>query len=176
MIITQTPYRISMFGGGSDHPAWFHEQPGCVISFAIDKYCYISLRELPPYFQHKFRVVYSRVETVEAVDQIIHPAVREAFKKYGQGSKLELQHHGDLPSQSGVGSSSAFAVGIINAIQILHNRPLPPHELANQAIEFEQVDLKETVGSQDQIACALGGMNFIEFYKDHWQSSPIDLS
>jgi D-glycero-alpha-D-manno-heptose-7-phosphate kinase len=165
-----------MFGGGSDHPAWFNTNEGCVISFAIDKYCYISLRELPPYFKHSYRVVYSKVETVESVEQIVHPAVREAFKKFGSGLKFELQHHGDLPAQSGVGSSSAFAVGLINALKIIKNEILKPAELANEAIHFEQIDLKETVGYQDQIACAIGGMNFIEFGYSSWQNQPILMS
>ena len=176
MIITQTPYRISMFGGGSDHPEWFNSHEGSVVSFAIDKYCYISLRELPPYFKHKFRVVYSKVETVEEIDQIKHPAVREAFKKYGSGRNYELQHHGDLPAQSGVGSSSAFAVGLINAIKSINGQNLTESQLANEAIQFEQVDLNETVGSQDQIACAIGGFNYIKFNKSGWASEPLKIS
>jgi D-glycero-alpha-D-manno-heptose-7-phosphate kinase len=176
MIITQTPYRISMFGGGSDHPKWFENHEGSVVSFAIDKYCYLSLRELPPYFNHNFRVVYSKVETVKEIEEIRHPAVREAFKKYGSGVNFELQHHGDLPARSGVGSSSAFAVGLINALKLMRGENLSSIQLANEAIQFEQVDLKETVGSQDQVACAVGGLNYIKFNKTGWTHKPINVS
>jgi D-glycero-alpha-D-manno-heptose-7-phosphate kinase len=176
MIITQTPYRISMFGGGSDHPKWYKNQEGSVVSFAIDKYCYLSLRELPPYFNHNFRVVYSKVETVKEIDEIKHPAVREAFRKYGNGINFELQHHGDLPAQSGVGSSSAFAVGIINALKSIQGENLSSVQLANEAIFFEQIDLMETVGSQDQIACAVGGLNYIKFNESGWTHQPLKLS
>lgn len=165
-----------MFGGGSDHPSWFKRYEGSVVSFAIDKYCYISLRELPPYFDHKFRIVYSKVETVKAIDQIKHPAVREAFRKYGSGRNYELQHHGDLPAQSGVGSSSAFAVGLINAINSINSKHLTQVQLANEAIRFEQEDLKETVGSQDQVACAIGGLNYIKFNKTGWTSETLKAS
>lgn len=177
MIITRTPYRVSLFGGGTDHPNWYHENGGAVLSFAIDKYCYITLRELPPFFEHNFRIVYSKVETVKEVEQIEHPAVRVGFQKYAPGYALEIQHHGDLPSRSGVGSSSAFAVGLINSLTQLTGRKLSSHELANEAIFFEQKDLNETVGSQDQIACSLGGMNFIEFGRgDKWSSEKISPS
>jgi D-glycero-alpha-D-manno-heptose-7-phosphate kinase len=176
MIITQTPYRISMFGGGSDHPKWYKNHEGSVVSFAIDKYCYLSLRELPPYFNHNFRVVYSKVETVKEIGEIKHPAVREAFRKYGNGNNLELQHHGDLPAQSGVGSSSAFAVGIINALKSMQGENLSSVQLANEAIFFEQIDLMETVGSQDQIACAVGGLNYINFNKSGWTHQSLKLS
>lgn len=165
-----------MFGGGSDHPNWFNYHNGSVVSFAIDKYCYISLRELPPFFKHNFRVVYSQVETVQKLDQIKHPAVREAFRKYGHGRNYELQHHGDLPAQSGVGSSSAFAVGLIHAINSINGKTLTNIQLANEAIHFEQNVLKDTVGSQDQIACAIGGFNYIKFNKSGWKSEPISVS
>ena len=95
MIITRTPYRVSLFGGGTDHPDWYRKNRGAVLSFAIDKYCYITLRELPPFFDHSYRVVYSKVETVTSIDEIIHPAVREGFRKYAPGLPLELHHHGD---------------------------------------------------------------------------------
>ena len=120
MIITQTPYRISLFGGGSDYPLWYLNHGGRVLNFSIDKYCYISVRTLPPFFKHKIRVAYSKVETVDAFDEIQHPAVREALRLYAPTQGLEIQHHGDLPAQSGVGSSSAFAVGILNGIHKLN--------------------------------------------------------
>jgi len=176
MIITKTPYRVSLFGGGSDHPAWFRENGGEVVSLAIDKYCYLSTRILPQFFDHKFRIVYSKIETPDNYLDIKHPAVRMGIKKYAPTDFLEIQHHGDLPARSGVGSSSAFAVGLIHSLRLLKGINTNQSELANDAIALEQVDLKENVGSQDQIACALGGINSISFYADgKWKASPIPL-
>lgn len=177
MIITQTPYRISLFGGGSDYPAWYLNHGGRVLSFSINKYCYVSVRQLPPFFQHKIRVSYSKVETVDHYSQIQHPAVREALRIYSPNEGLEIQHHGDLPAQSGVGSSSAFAVGLLNGVHRLNGSMLENTELAQLAIDFEQNELKENVGSQDQIACALGGINIIDFKKNGlWTAHKPDLS
>lgn len=174
MIITRTPYRVSLFGGGTDHPDWYREHGGAVVSFAIDKYCYINIRELPPFFNHHYRVAYSKVEMTQEIDEINHPAVREGFRKFAPELSLELHHHGDLPAQSGVGSSSAFAVGLIHSLHALRGEIVSLEYLANEAIELEQKDLLETVGSQDQIACSLGGMNFIEFGQgDHWAATPL---
>lgn len=177
MIITKTPYRISLFGGGSDFPKWYKENTGKVISFTIDKYCYLSLRELPEYFEHRYRVVYSIVEEKKSTAEILHPAVRVAFQKYLPGKFMEIHHFGDLPARSGVGSSSAFAVGLINAIKHLLKEPLKTAELARAAINFEQLDLGENVGSQDQIASTYGGFNLIEFYKDDsFEVKPLNLN
>lgn len=176
MIITQTPYRISLFGGGSDYPLWYLNHGGRVLNFSIDKYCYISVRTLPPFFKHKIRVAYSKVETVDAFDEIQHPAVREALRLYAPTQGLEIQHHGDLPAQSGVGSSSAFAVGILNGIHKLNGITLENKQLAQLAIDFEQKELKENVGSQDQIACALGGLNIIDFQTNGtWRATSTGL-
>jgi len=165
-----------MFGGGTDHPKWFNENSGSVVSFSIDKYSYITLRELPPFFSHKFRVVYSKIETTDNAKQILHPAVRGAFIKYADGFNLELHHHGDLPAQSGVGSSSAFAVGLIKSLYAINGKDIDNYRLADEAIIFEQNDLLETVGSQDQIACALGGINHIEFNSNNkWKITKINL-
>jgi D-glycero-alpha-D-manno-heptose-7-phosphate kinase len=136
---------------------------GKVISFTIDKYCYISARELPPFFEHDYRVSYSKVETAKKLDDIRHPAFREIIRKYGRDRKYEIHHHGDLPAKSGVGSSSAFAVGLINAMSEFEQSKLTPLQIANAAIEMEQKILQEIVGSQDQIACAVGGINEISF-------------
>lgn len=177
MIITKTPYRVSLFGGGTDHPSWYMENGGAVLSFAIDKYSYINVRELPPFFEHRFRIAYSKVEMTQNANDIMHPAVREGFKKFAPQRYLELHHHGDLPARSGVGSSSAFAVGLINALLALNGEEIRADALANLAIEFEQEGLRETVGSQDQIACSLGGMNFIKFGPGKsWVAEPITLS
>jgi len=167
-----------MFGGGTDHPKWFNNNGGgAVVSFSIDKYCYISLRELPPFFDHNFRISYSKVECVLKIKDIQHPAVRQAFSKYLTGRSLELQHHGDLPSRSGVGSSSSFAVGLIKSIHALNGADISQFQLSKEAIELEQIDLKENVGYQDQIAVSYGGINLIEFKEtDSWSVTKIELN
>jgi D-glycero-alpha-D-manno-heptose-7-phosphate kinase len=177
MIITKTPYRVSLFGGGTDHPAWYRENGGEVISLAIDKYCYLTTRVLPPFFDHKYRIAYSKVETTNTIDEIQHPAVRGALQKYCPNLSLEIHHDGDLPARSGVGSSSAFAVGLIHSLSILLNKEISKEELANEAIHLEQVELNENVGSQDQIACAIGGLNYIKFGgQKEWVHEPISIS
>jgi len=177
MIITKTPYRISLFGGGTDMPKWYKQNRGAVVSFAVDKYCYIVLRDLPIFSEHAFKVTYSLIETVNQVSDIHHPAFREAIKKYAALSRLEINHLGDLPARSGIGSSSTFAVGLINALNLWSGKALTSEKLANLAIEFEQKDLLENVGSQDQIACATGGLNLIEFGpEDRWQVTPFNVS
>jgi len=177
MIITRTPYRISLFGGGTDYPEWYLNNEGSVVSFAIDKHSYISLRELPPFFDHRYRVAYSKVEVTNKIDEIVHPAVRAGFTKYASDLNLELHHHGDLPARSGIGSSSAFAVGLIKALSALNNSDLSSIELANMAIELEQNDLSEIVGSQDQIACTFGGLNLIKFgIGNKWAVNKIAIS
>jgi D-glycero-alpha-D-manno-heptose-7-phosphate kinase len=136
------------------------------------------VRELPPFFKHKIRVAYSRIETVTSFEQIQHPAVREALRLYAPERGLEIQHHGDLPAQSGVGSSSSFAVGLLNSIFLLNGTELTKSDLALLAIEFEQKHLAENVGSQDQIACAYGGFNIINFDPSGaWSvKSPFEIS
>jgi D-glycero-alpha-D-manno-heptose-7-phosphate kinase len=177
MIITKTPYRISLFGGGTDHPAWYRENGGEVISFAIDKYCYLTTRVLPPFFSHKYRIAYSKVETTNTIAEIQHPAVRGALQKYCSDLSLEIHHDGDLPAQSGVGSSSAFAVGLIHSLSILQNKEISKEELANEAIYLEQIELNENVGSQDQIACAIGGLNYIKFGgQKEWVHEPLPIN
>jgi D-glycero-alpha-D-manno-heptose-7-phosphate kinase len=177
MIITRTPYRVSLFGGGSDLPVWYEKHGGKVVSFSIDKYSYLTLRELPPFFKHKYRISYSKVEITSLVEEIQHPAVRAAFRKIAADMSLELHHHGDLPAQSGVGTSSAFAVGLINALSILRGENKSQLELAQMAIDLEQIDLMENVGSQDQIACAVGGLNYLEFGPGkNWSCTPFALT
>jgi len=166
MIITKTPYRISFFGGGTDHPAWFQENGGKVLATTFDKYCYISVRPLPPFFDHKYRIVYSQIESVNDIKDIEHPAVKEVLKYYNCVNGLEIHHDGDLPARSGLGSSSSFTVGMMNAMNALKGVYSSPYELASTAIHIEQDLIKECVGSQDQISAAYGGFNEIEFYKD----------
>jgi len=166
VIITKTPYRISFFGGGTDHPAWYREHKGRVLATTFDKYCYISIRPLPQFFDHKYRVVYSKIESVNAINEIQHPSVREALRYFNCNQGLEIHHDGDLPARSGLGSSSSFTVGMVNAMNALKGIYSSSYELASTAIHIEQDLIKECVGSQDQISAAYGGFNEIEFYKD----------
>lgn len=176
MIISRTPYRISFFGGGTDFPAWYRESGGEVLSAAIDKYCYLSVRKLPPFFDHRFRIVYSKVEMCREIAEIQHPAVREVLRYLNIEEGLEIHHDGDLPGRSGIGSSSAFTVGLLNAASKLKNFDLTAHELALKSIYIEQDILKETVGCQDQIQAAYGGFNHTLFHADgNISVTPLDL-
>ena len=166
MIISKTPYRISFFGGGSDYPIWYSKNEGAVLSTTIDKYIYISSRYLPPFFDHKYRIVWSQIEKVKKMDQIKHKAVREMLKKFKIKSGLEIHYDGDLPARSGMGSSSVFVVGLMNALYNFKGIKIKKNDLANKSINFEQKILKESVGSQDQIAAAYGGFNKISFSKN----------
>ncbi len=163
MIISRTPFRISFFGGGTDYPAWYREHGGTVLAAAIDKYCYLNVRYLPPFFEHRFRAVYSKIETVNTIDQIGHPSVRETLRFLKIERGVEIHHDGDLPARSGMGSSSAFTVGLLHAIHGLHGRMVGKHQLALEGIQLEQEILKETVGSQDQVMAAYGGLNQVHF-------------
>ena len=176
MIVSRTPYRVSLFGGGTDFPAWFTKHGGKCISFTIDKYSYITAKVLPPFFEHKYRISYSKIETAKSISEIENPAFREIIRKYSSLG-IEAQHHGDLPARSGLGSSSAFAVGLIHALRGLEGEKIDRKSLADHAIFIEQDILHENVGSQDQIACALGGLNRIDFKVDSaWQETAIELS
>ena len=166
MIISRTPFRISFFGGGTDYPAWSCENGGAVLATTIDKYCYISCRYLPPFFEHKYRVVYSKIENAKEISQIEHPAARAVLQWLKCDRGLEIHHDGDLPARSGLGSSSSFTVGLISAIMALDGRYISKTELADGAIHIEQNVLKENVGSQDQVSVAHGGFNYIEFKRD----------
>jgi D-glycero-alpha-D-manno-heptose-7-phosphate kinase len=176
VIVTRTPFRISFFGGGTDYPAWFREHGGLVLATTIDKYCYISCRYLPQFFEHKHRIVYSRIENVRSIDQIEHPAVRAILGWSGIDEGLEIHHDGDLPARSGLGSSSSFTVGLVNALSALKGRYISKDDLAARAIHIEQDLIGENVGSQDQVSAAFGGFNRIEFRRDgSFQVAPIIL-
>jgi D-glycero-alpha-D-manno-heptose-7-phosphate kinase len=177
MIITRTPFRISFFGGGTDYPAWYQEHGGMVLATTIDKYCYISCRHLPPFFEHKHRIVYSRIENVRHLDEIEHPAVRATLGWAGCDKGLEIHYDGDLPARSGLGSSSSFTVGLVHALAALEGKYTSKEELAKNAIHIEQKIINENVGSQDQVSAAFGGFNRIEFRKnDTFQVSPVILA
>ena len=176
MIITRTPFRISFFGGGTDYPAWYREHGGAVLATTIDKYCYITCRRLPPFFEHKHRIVYSDIENVRHNDEIKHPAVRAVFNWVNVIEGLELHHDGDLPARSGLGSSSAFTVGLIHALYGIRGQMINKNVLAKDAIHIEQNLIGENVGSQDQVSAAYGGFNLIDFRRnDSFAVSPIIL-
>lgn len=164
MIITRTPFRISFFGGGTDFPAWYRENGGAVLSTSIDKYCYVSLRKLPPFFDYKHKIVFfSKQEAFNELDEIEHPAVRETYRFMDVQDGLVMQHDGDLPSHSGLGSSSAFTVGLLHSLYAIKGKMVSKKRLAMEAIHIEQNMIGEAVGSQDQAATAFGGLNKIIF-------------
>jgi D-glycero-alpha-D-manno-heptose-7-phosphate kinase len=163
MIITRTPFRISFFGGGTDYPVFYREHGGAVLSTTINKYCYITCRYLPPFFDHKFRIRYSNKEETQTVDEIVHPSARECLKYMRVEKGVEIVHTGDIPAMSGIGSSSSFTVGLLNALYALKGEVVTKRRLAFDAIHVEQNLIGEPVGSQDQTAAAFGGFNHIEF-------------
>ena len=174
MIISRTPFRMSLFGGGTDYPDWYLENGGLVLGATIDKYCYLSVRYLPPFFEHKHRVVWSEIELVNNIDEIRHPAVKAILEEMKFIRGLEISYNADLPARSGLGSSSAFTVGLINALTALRGKMISKKALAQDAIRIEQEVIGEAVGSQDQIWAAYGGLNKIEFQKDgKFSISPI---
>ncbi len=164
MIITRTPYRISFFGGGTDYPNWYREHGGTVLATTINKYCYLTCRYLPPFFEHRFRMVYSKIESCNQIDEIQHPSVRETLRYLNFNRGVEIHHDGDLPARSGMGSSSAFTVGLLNGLQALQGKFAGKKQLTNESIHLEQDILKEVVGSQDQVMAAHGGFNHVVFH------------
>lgn len=176
MIISRTPFRISFFGGGTDFPEWYNENGGCVISTSINKYCYITIRNLPPFFKYKFKIRYYKSEEVNSISKIKHPVVRAVLEKYDMNGGLEINHNADLPAMSGLGSSSAFTVGLTNGINAIKNIYISKSDLAKEAIHIEQNILKENVGSQDQVATSFGGLNKISFQKNSLRVNPVIIS
>jgi len=166
MIISRTPFRISFFGGGTDYPDWYKEHGGAVLSTSFDKYTYITCRELPPFFNHKYRIAYSKVENVNEIEDIQHPAIRAVLNQMEFKRGLEIHCDADLPARSGLGSSSSFVVGLLHSLTALEGRRVTSDWLAHESIRIEQCVLKEHVGSQDQAAAAHGGLNLIHFQKD----------
>lgn len=166
MVITGTPFRISFFGGGTDYPVWYREHGGAVLSTTIDKRCYITCRRLPPFFEYHSRVSYSRVENVHANKEIQHPAVRACLELLKIEDGVEIHHVADLPARTGLGTSSAFTVGLLMGLYALRNQMCGKQALAAEAIHVEQEMLGEAVGAQDQVSAAYGGLNRIEFQTD----------
>jgi D-glycero-alpha-D-manno-heptose-7-phosphate kinase len=177
MIVSRTPFRISFFGGGTDYPAWYRQHGGAVLSATINKYCYLTCRYLPPFFEHRTRVVYSKMETVHSIDEIQHPSARETLRFLKIDRGVEIHHDGDLPGRSGMGSSSAFTVGLLHALHALRGEIVGKRQLTVEAIHLEQDILKETVGSQDQVSTAYGGVNRITFHQEgDFSVQPMTLS
>lgn len=166
MIISRTPHRISFFGGGTDYPAYYNEYGGKTLGVAINKYSYLNVRKLPPFFMHKHRIVYSKQENVCNINDIQHPSVRETLKYFNVDYGLSIHHDGDIPARSGMGSSSAFTVGLVNSLNALEGRMSSKSELTKKAIYIEQNLIKENVGSQDQTFAAYGGFNLINFLQN----------
>jgi len=176
MIISKTPFRISFFGGGTDYPVWYRENAAAVLATTIDKFCYISCRYLPPFFDHKYRIVYSKVENVGSLEEIQHPAVRAVAQYIGVEEGLEVHHDGDLPARTGLGSSSSFTVGMLHALHAYQGMMPTKKRLASEAIHIERDVLKENVGSQDQVLAAVGGFHKVYFTPDDdFQITPVTI-
>jgi len=166
---------VSFFGGGTDYPAWYESEAGAVLVTTIDKYCYISCRRRLPLFPHRHRIVYSRIEDACSLDEIAHPAVRECLRFLEIGEGVEVHHDGDLPARAGLGSSSAFAVGLLGVLHALKGQAVDPMRLAREAIHVERDLARESVGAQDQMATAHGGLNHIEFSGQGITVRPVAL-
>ena len=175
MIITQTPFRMSFFGGGTDIPEFYRENGGAVLSTSIDKYCYVNVKHLSPFFDYNNELVYSRIERVKKIDEIEHPAIREAMK-YLDMRSLRLTYEADLPARSGLGTSSSFAVGMLNAFYALKGQYASRRKLADDAIYLERTLCNEAGGLQDQIAASYGGFNKITFRADGYTVEPVVIS
>ncbi|MCQ5146248.1 kinase [Enterocloster bolteae] len=175
MIITQTPFRMSFFGGGTDIEKYFKVNGGSVISTTFDKYCYVTVRHLPRFFDYKTHLTYSKMEYVNSYDEINHPAIREAMRMLDM-HELRLTYESDLPAKSGLGTSSSFAVGMLNAFYAIKGKYADKRKLANEAIYLERVLCNETGGWQDQIAASYGGLNRINFSANGYDVVPIIIS
>ena len=175
MIITKTPFRMSFFGGGTDYPDYYREYGGSVLSTTFDKYCYVTVRHLPRFFDYTSQVSYAKIERVKSVDEIEHPAVREAMK-YLDMHELQISYDADLPARSGLGTSSSFAVGLLNAFHALKGQYTDKMKLAKEAIYLERELCREDGGIQDQVAVALGGLNRIDFNSDTISVQPVVIS
>lgn len=175
MIITQTPFRMSFFGGGTDFPDFYKKHGGAVLSTTFDKYCYVNVRHLPRFFDYSTELSYSVIERVTEVDEIRHPAVREAMK-FLDMHEIRLTYEADLPARSGLGTSSSFAVGMLNAFYALKGKYADKKRLADEAIYLERVLCRESGGVQDQIAASYGGFNRINFNEHGYEVNPVIIS
>jgi D-glycero-alpha-D-manno-heptose-7-phosphate kinase len=176
MVTTRTPLRVSLFGGGTDYPAYFEEHPGAVIGLAIDKYIYISAVELTAWQDYNYRLAYSKLEMVKTIEEIEHPLVRAVLADREVKARLDINVISDLPASSGLGSSSAFSVGFVNLVTQMFGRPMAKMELARAAMDVEQRLLQENVGVQDQLHTAFGGINRFDFHGRRMSVSPVNMS
>lgn len=177
MIISRTPFRVSFFGGGTDYPAWFQEYGGAVLATTINKYCYITCRYLPPFFDHKHRVIYSKIEHAKDIGDIQHPVVREALRFLSINAGVEIHYDADLPARTGLGSSSSFTVGLLHTLYALQGQMPDKMKLAQDAIYIEQEMVGERVGCQDQTLASFGGFNLVEFTcRKNINVKPITIS
>ncbi len=174
MIISQTPVRMSFFGGGTDFPEFFREHSGAVISTTFDKYCHVNVRELPPLYDYKTSLSYAQIERVNSVSEIKHPAIRNAMEWLGL-ERIALNYDADIPSKTGLGTSSSFSVGLLNAFYTMQGITKTKRELADDAIHLERTLCREEGGIQDQIAAAFGGFNRIDFNADGYTITPLDI-
>ena len=175
MLITRTPFRVSFFGGGTDYYEYFSEFGGSVLSTTIDKYCYLTIRKLPPFFEHKNQLTYSKIERFNETDEIQHPLVKAALE-YMPTDRIQISYDADLPACSGIGSSSSFAVGLLQSLHALKDEYPDKMVLAKEAIHLERVMCNEGGGVQDQVAAAFGGLNRIDFTKDGYTVTPVEIS
>jgi len=173
MIISKTPYRISFFGGGTDYPKYYSNNKSTIISTTINHYSYITIKDLPEIFKYKYRIRYFYREEAKNIRSIKHPVIKSALKYLKIQNSLDIVHHGDLPARTGIGSSSSFTVGILNALEAYKNNNLTKKKLAEKSIYLEQKILRENVGSQDQVAAVYGGFNIINFYKNKFTCKKI---
>jgi D-glycero-alpha-D-manno-heptose-7-phosphate kinase len=163
MIISRTPFRVSFFGGGTDFPEFYKEHGGAVLLTTINKYCYISLHALSPFFKHKFRASYAKTESVIEPSEFVHPLIRETLLQLNVTQGLEISHVADLPGRTGLGSSSSFTVGLLHALHAFHDQRVTAEDLAREAIIIERERIKDAGGHQDQYAAAYGGLTRLDF-------------
>ena len=173
MIISKTPYRVSLFGGGTDHYDYFSKHGGITVGGSIDKYIYISLRKLPIFFKHRFRISWSKIENVKKIEDITHPIVRELLKHFKIKEGVEIHYDGDLPGNSGTGSSAAFCVGLIKCLAEYTKIKLSKKQTALLAYKIEKINLKESTGLQDHLYAAYGGFSKIIYKKKSFKISKI---
>ena len=166
MILTQTPYRVSLFGGGTDYPAWFNENGGHVLGMAINKYCYVAMNRLVPLFDFKYRLIYQKVEDRNSIEEIEHPAIKGVLQHFKNDERLEIRCLGDLPARTGLGASSSFVVGLTHAMHEFNGFIPPAERLTDDAIHIEQNVINEAVGCQDQTFAAHGGVLFVSFNEE----------
>ena len=174
MLITRTPFRVSFFGGGTDYYDYYSKYGGCVLSTTIDKYCYLSMRELPPFFDYKSQFTYSRIERFNTADEVQHPLVRNALKAIPT-ERIQIAYDADLPAASGIGSSSAFAVGLMQGLHAMRGVYPDRMTLAKDAIHLERDLCGEAGGVQDQLAAAFGGLNRMDFTAEGFTVTPVEL-